>query len=221
MTKKKEPEKPSITLPLMEAIEACAAVLPHTSKDDVTPVITVANLEGDRIVATDRFTAGAFKLSASASGPIMVPRAALEWLAKTNPKTLVGYFSGMNPEVYQARITGLTPEVSGHDLLDEAVTVEILLDGKPERMQQFRPVTGHFPPVAEKLLDAHEMATEVVPVALSPDLLERFTSYAKKWQRGVPVRFTAGKPGNPSRPGTVRVSIGNFDGLIQPNLLVN
>lgn len=220
MTTKQEAEKPSIVLPLMEAIEACAAVLPHTSKDDVTPVITTASLEGDRIVATDRFTVGAFKLSTSASGPIMVPRAALDWLAKTNPKTLVGHFSGMRPGAYQARITGLTPGVSGPALLEEAVTVEILLEGKPERIQQFRPVTGNFPAVAEKLLDTHEMAAEVVPVSLNPDFIERITSYAKKWHRGLPVRFTAGKSDNPNKPGVVRVSIGSFDGLIQPNLLV-
>ncbi|MFF8817838.1 hypothetical protein ACF07D_07565 [Leucobacter sp. NPDC015123] len=220
MTKKQETEKPSVTLPLMEAIEACAAVLPHASKDDVTPVITTANLEGDRIVATDRYTVGAFTLSQKASGPIMVPRQALDWIARTNPRTLVGHFAGMRPEAYQVRITGLTPGVSGPDLLEEAVMVEILLEGKPERMQQFRPVTGTFPPIAERLLDVHEMATEVVPVNLGPEFIERVTGYAKKWRRGVPIRFTAGKSDNPNKPGVVRVSIGKFNGLIQPNLLV-
>lgn len=220
MTEKYDAEKPSITLPLMEAIEACAAVLPHTSKDDVTPVITTANLEGGRLVATDRYTVGAFKLSSKASGPIMVPRAALDWLARTSPKTLVGHFSGTKPEAYQVQITGISPGAKGPELLEEAVTVEILLHGKAERMQQFRPITGIFPPVADRLLDEHEMATEVVPVSLNPEFIERVTGYAKKWHRGLPVRFTAGKSDNPSKPGVVRVSIGCFDGLIQPNLLV-
>ncbi|MBC9954918.1 hypothetical protein ICM05_09735 [Leucobacter sp. cx-42] len=60
---------------------------------------------------------------------------------------------------------------------------------------------------------------EVTPLDLQPELLERVTAYAKKWQRGKSIRFISGKSDNPYRPAALRVTVGNFDGLIQPTLL--
>lgn len=214
-----EKKYPSVTLPLMEAIEAASAVLPHVSKDDVTPTLVHANLQDDRLIGTDRYTVGTFRLSSSVDGEFMVPRGALEWLARVNPKTLVAHYQGSPMSGYQVRITGPKPGPSGPALVDEAVQVEVLYDGKPERMQRFKPFVGSFPDVANRLLDKHESAVEVSAIKLNPEFVERVTTYARKWHRREPVKFLVGKSDNPKRPGVVRVSIGKFDGLIQPNLL--
>ena len=210
--------KPSVTIPLMEGIEACSAVIGHVSKDDVTPLLTRAQLKGDRLIGTDRYTVGTFRLSTKIEGQILIPRTALDWVARINPRTLVGYYSGMPVEMYELRITGPADDAVGPKLLGESVVVEVVRAGEPERMQKFKPLKGDFPPVT-RLLDEHKKGTEVVGVNLNPVFIERVTKYAHKWHRNEPVNFLAGASENLEKPGVVRVSIGKFEGLIQPNLL--
>lgn len=51
-----------INMPFERAKMAAQAVLPHVSSDDVTPVLTVAVVRDDRLVATDRYSVGVFTL---------------------------------------------------------------------------------------------------------------------------------------------------------------
>lgn len=53
----------TLTLPLSRATYLAQAVLPHVSTDDVTPVLTVAAVLGDALVATDRFSVASVLLS--------------------------------------------------------------------------------------------------------------------------------------------------------------
>ena len=236
-----------ITLPLFEAIEACAAVLPHASTDDVTPVITCASITGDRIVATDRYSVGTFKLSHQLDdgAAIMLPLDALKWVARIVTKHLIDdprlmaldsytvtieapesttpgrppkFWPGVKP-VTGASAAGLAEAQAWRDKQVVAVSVESKQHGV-EMLRKFRPVFGNFPPVG-RLIDEHKPSREHPTVALGPRQLEKFTGYAKKYHRDAALKFTLSATDNPNKPGPVFITIGDkFVGLLQPNLLL-
>lgn len=213
-----------LTLPIFEAIEACAAVLPHVATDPVTPVITVAHITGDTITATDRYTVGRFKLSqALDEGAISLPLEAVKWLARFVTKHLLEDARNMPPsEGYMVTIEAPEPtELKGPKIAEQSVTVSV--ESKHhgvEALRKFRPVGGNFPPVG-RLLDGHKPAEVVPTVALGSEQLEKFTGYAKKWHYGRPLTFTLSATDNPGKPGPVLIKIGEqFTGLLQPNLLL-
>lgn len=223
-----------IRLPILEAIEACAAVLPHCSKDEVTPVITAACITGDTITGTDRFSVGQFKLSTKLKdGSILLPHAAVAMIARLVTKHLVDYSTyapgWADPkDGYQVVITAPEPTTApGTKYTDEEVaerasalvTVQIVGRRGVEQQRQFRAVLGNFP-VVGRLLEGFKPATEAQPVKLDPSFLEKFTGYAKKFHRGAPLRFTL-SPTNSGKPGPVRIDIGRFTGLLQPNLNID
>lgn len=216
-----------LTLPLMEAIEACAAVLPHVSKDDITPALTVAVIEGDRIIATDRFTVGAFKLSASLkSGKILLPHAAVQHLATFPTKTLIDIdlmrLGMRDPETdYTVTIEAVTSEpVDDEPAGAERPPVKVAVCSKKrgaEQTRQFRHVKAKPPPVGRMIEDF--TPGEIAQVRISPEMLEKFTRYAKKWHPRQPLMFTHSVGGK--KPGPLRVAIGKFEGLLQPNLMLD
>lgn len=221
-------------LPLMEAIEACAAVLPHCSKDHAIPVITAAHISGDAIRATDRYSVGQFTLSRSLKeGSILLPGAAVAWLARFVVKNLVDYSARspecLNPdneESYHVVIEAPEPatepgtkytDAEAAERKEVLVTVQVVGRRGIEQQRQFRAILGHFPSVG-RLIEQYKPATDVAPVNLGPDLVEKFTGYAKKWHRGKPLRFTLSQVKSDGKPGPVLISIGRFTGLLQPNL---
>lgn len=214
----------TITLPIFEAIEACAAVLPHISTDDVTPVITVAHITGDEMTATDRFTVGRFKLSQSLDeGAISLPLEAVKWLARFVVKHLLEDAKFLQPgKGYMVTIEAPeATDLKGPKAAEQSVTVSVASEHHGvEALRKFRPVGGNFPPVG-RLLDGHKPAEVVPTVALGSEQLEKFTGYAKKWHRNRPLTFTLGTTDNPSKPGPVLIKIGEqFTGLLQPNLML-
>jgi hypothetical protein len=207
----------TITIPLEEAIEGFTAVLPHASKDDVTPIITyVAIVQGldepASLVATDRYTVGVFELSAVADTgegdeQFLVRREVAEWVTKINPKSL-RYPTSLQ---YSVRIT--------NDRHLDWTRVEILDDGQVERSQVFDlPQPGNYPPVLRLLPQTTEPHV-VGFVSLKPEFLERPLVYAKKYHKNEAVKFFVTETTNPNKPGPVFFKIGQLSGLIQPNLL--
>lgn len=229
---------------MWSAIEACASVLPHISNDDVTPVITCASISGDKITATDRYTVAQHSLAVGlAEGSILLPRAAVAWIARIVTKNLLehpvagGYtvtITAPDPDIYAGLKSDMDqPGQTAADLSDGviqrsealdrfnqamvSVTVECEARGV-ESMRAFRPVAGTHPPVA-RLFDEFKPLTEgdAAIVHLGPSQLEKFTTWARKWHRERPLKFELSKSeGN--KPGPVRVTIDNFRGLIQPNI---
>lgn len=51
-----------LSLPFWRAKRMALAVLPHVSSDDVTPVLTMADVQGPYLVGTDRYSVGRFTL---------------------------------------------------------------------------------------------------------------------------------------------------------------
>lgn len=208
----------TLTLPLYEAKRACAAILPHTSDDDVTPVITCAYVEGKSIVATDRYTVARHELSAEPSAPFMLHRSAVAWIARMNMRTLANH---LNPDSYTLRIE--TPQREKGDNIKRAlaqVTVTSEMYGD-ERMMKFDTVAGNYPPVG-RLFGNWETAAEAYPVSLAPDKIERVTAWARSYHRDRPVLWELGKVGEgegvASKHPPVRATIDGFTALIQPNL---
>lgn len=52
----------SLSMPFWRAKMVAQAVLPHVSNDDVTPVLTLAVVRGDSMIATDRYSVGCMLL---------------------------------------------------------------------------------------------------------------------------------------------------------------
>lgn len=217
-----------LRLPLMHAIEACAAVLPHASTDDVTPVIRAAHISGDRIVATDRYTVGTFRLvkGLAEGASVLLPLEAVKWVAKFVTKHLLA-----NPNEYTLMIEApeaVLPnmrEWSEEDQKAEvdaraAATVRISVESKRfgvEALRRFRPQFGHFPRV-ERIIDGHEEAWSAYEVTLRAVLLERFTDYARRWGHGNTV-FQLGARDDDGKDAPVRITIGErFVGAVQPQL---
>lgn len=208
---------PTLLLPLEEAIEAFSAVLPHAEKTRTgTAAIECVSVNGDRLVATDKYTVGAYWLSASASAPFLVVRDVAEYVAKIAVKGLrFGSWIGKTSEPsggYTVRIA--------QDATIEAVSVEILWDSTVERSQVFDRATGQFPPVV-RLIDDWKPAERVTPFALLPENVERVLGFAKKFSKisgDKVVVFTPGKSTNPNKPGVIRAEVGKLVALIQPHM---
>lgn len=203
--------QPRITIPLVEAKQACSAILPHVSTDDVTPVITHALIGDNRIEGTDRVTMGRFELSRKIEGgELLVPRQAVAWVARQNTRSLL---NRLLPEVYSVTIEKL----EGDKLIRCAVHSEAFGE---ERVMVFAGGSGNFPPVA-RLLDSFTPTGDAHPFGLSPKHLEKVTSYAHTWHRDEPVIFELGASDGPRRPAPIRARIGKLSALIQPVLLVS
>src|SRR5690625_4594828 len=95
------------TLNLVEAKRAFAAILPHVSGDDVTPVITCALIDGNHIMATDRYTVARHALSEAPDEPIMLHRPAVQWVARIG---LRGLLNHCIPDRYRLVIEVQRPE---------------------------------------------------------------------------------------------------------------
>lgn len=229
----------AISLPLDDAIEAASAVLPHIATDDNAPILTNALLTatGDQIelTGTDRYTVGRFTIDAATGATpraILLPRAAVEWIAKTTRKQLrragtPAQLRGIDhPDVdprseEYAHTVDIEHTPDGATTRPTSGTVTVAIrhtkSGTIEKSQAFDHVDAHnFPPVARLFPDEpHSIPAEI---GLTPVHLTKVLSYAAKWHKDHPVTF-ASTPTADHRLAPVIATIGRLTALIQPNRL--
>lgn len=227
-------ETRKITLPLIEAIQGFQAVLPHASTDRITPVINCVAVSRSRLYSSDRYTVGSFEISDELSDgeSILVPYEAAGWAARFVTKHLLGF--RLQPDSYSLTIEApeaVLPPTAGKSAASLAeltsekeksivkLSVQSDLVGV-EAMRVFKPTFGTFPKVA-RLFDEFKTAETGTTVALNPAFLERFTGYAKRWNRDRAIQIDLSTNEKTGKPGVVRVTADKFVGLIQPNLILN
>lgn len=198
------------------------ALLPAVSRDDITPVLTGANitLEGGKLRAssTDRYRVHSVLLDAIEHEDIredwsaIISHAALTWISK-------------NAGVYLRRNGPLAPVVDFH-FFESAkagrsqprVEITIREDAEADLDQislRTELITGNFPPVHRLFDDAR--AAELVAGEASLDLsfLASVRAPNDGSTRFPQIRFTAGKN---NKRGVVHISYGpHAEALIQPS----
>lgn len=202
-----------LTFPYADAFAGIAAVLPHASKDAVTPIIQAVHVGPDAFTTTDRYAVGQYTHGALIhpdTDPVIVPREAAEWLTKQTAKAL-----------------GLDRYTST-DTLTVTITADTITirdgDGVALASRLFKAMEGNYPPVGRLLADWRP-AVDAAPLHLNGDFLARFAVSANKLGNSkrdpLALRVEFGKPSD-SRYATtapVRVTIGDrFAGLLQPVL---
>lgn len=198
-----------ITYNLGEAIEAAKAILPHTSTDDVTPVLMGANITPDGWYATDRYTLATYQLTTENDfTPFVLPREAIEWVAKIVANKL--RHKPTHRDSYQLVIEHNTPNI----------VVTITYENSVERAQSFQDIVGNYPPV-ERLIANWKPAIDAYSVRLAPKHIEKVTSYVRRAERDAPVEIELGNPYSTDeihKPAPVRFTYGLLTAIIQPNL---
>ena len=225
-----------LRFPLHDAIAAASATLPHTSKDDSTPIITAIQVGRDRWVATDRFTVGVWAVSRpeehdvhslteeerEGDGPtITVPRDAVEWIAKIVASKLrqgKNYSAVLDYELRISQDTTTTHGAWDHTTTGDVV-LEIVHGGKVERSQAFESIVGNFPPVL-RLVNDWKPASELTPISVDPAHLEKVTTFARRSEKHAPVTMELGLGPSPEKPGPMRITFGQLTALVQPNLIL-
>ena len=226
----------TVTYRFEELVNAVNAVLPHVSKDDVTPMITGIRFDAEgALAATDRYTVGSYKPEhvlveaddAATFDGFTLDRAGCVWLSKLRVAMLSDkYFASFS--VVRARVEDGTVTLSVHGIgfdpngthtFGEPSTV-------PEMTASFSTISGNYPPVVRLFPDAEKLASREatnVPVSLNTAFLIRIDKAVKAvGERGNGVaRFQFMSTDNPNKPGPVFVTVGDrFRALIQPNLLL-
>lgn len=222
---------PVLEIPLSVAIQSAAAMLTSASKDSVTPVLTVAHFDGAELWATDRYKVARFPLPTKPAkdddrltlgSEFLIPRAALEWVAKITPKSLrfKTPLATMTDSGYTIRYEHERPESQpvNRDNPGTVTASVVDMNGRTERSQAFDGVTGNFPPVA-RLFPAEDAQPAAMTQAFSPAYMIEILSYVKKYDQGTPFKMTL------YGDGTSRVSPALIEGagasfLLQPNLIL-
>ena len=226
----------TVTYRFEELVNAVNAVLPHASKDEVTPVITGIRFDAEgALAATDRYTVGAYKPEhvlveaddAATFDGFTLDRAGCVWLSKLRVAMLsdkyLASFSVIRARVEDGTVTlsvhGTGFDPNGTHTFGEPSTV-------PEMTASFSTISGNYPPVVRLFPDAEKLASREamnVPVSLKTAFLIRIDKAVKavgERDNGV-ARFQFMSTDNPNKPGPVFVTVGeSFRALIQPNLLL-
>ena len=180
---------------LTEAVQAAKALLPHMSKDDSLNLITHVHLrDGYMWEASDRYSLGAVSLT-PAPAPfneatedttdLLLPRAAVEYLAKLNVKTLRFGKNVVWSGGYRVELTASTVE-------PRSVTIRLFVQTgeSPEDVpledssRTFDTIEGDYPPIHKLLTDAKERSNSADPMCYAPDKLERLSASAKAFGTG-------------------------------------
>ena len=180
---------------LTEAVQAAKALLPHMSKVEVLNLITHVHVrDGYMWEATDRFSLGAVSLT-PAPAPfneatedttdLLLPRAAVEYLAKLNVKTLRFGKNVVWSEGYRVELTASTVEPM-------SVTVRLFVQTgeSPEDVpledssRTFDTIEGNYPLIHKLLTDAKKRSNSDAPMCYAPDKLERLSASAKAFGTG-------------------------------------
>ena len=177
---------------LSEAVQAAKALLPHMSKDEVLNLITHVHVRDGYVwEATDRYSLGSVTLTPApepfneATADLLLPRAAVEYLAKLNVKTLRFGKSVVWSEGYRVEITATTVE-------PRSVTVRLFVQTgtSPEDVpledssRTFDTIEGKYPPINKLLFDAKKRSNSADPMCYEPDKLERLSASAKAFGTG-------------------------------------
>ena len=176
---------------LSEAVQAAKALLPHMSKDDLLNLITHAHVRDGYVwEATDRYSLGAvtltpFNEATDDTADLLLPRAAVEYLAKLNVKTLRFGKNVVWSEGYRVEITASTVE-------PRSVTVRLFVQTgtSPEDVpledssRTFDTIEGNYPPIHKLLFDAKKRSNSADPMCYAPDKLERLSASAKAFGTG-------------------------------------
>lgn len=213
-----------LSMPLLDAKRLAAALLPHTSKDWITPVLSHIVLRpgsegGVFAYASDRYTIGRYDLTNIVEGEydgMMIPRHVLSAVGALGKATLPRDLGMYRIEFEQfASPSGFT-YFSATAIWHNAEEME---DTHWQRRWDVASSAGTFPAV-EKLF-ADFIPGEVSVLGLTPEHVEKFTGYAKS-SRFTPIRVTlAAKGEGHKRLSPHLIEIGDrFKGLIQPNILL-
>ena len=180
---------------LSEAVQAAKALLPHMSKDELLNLITHVHVRDGYVwEATDRYSLGAVTLTPAPepfneatedTTDLLLPRAAVEYLAKLNVKTLRFGKSVVWSEGYRVEITASTVE-------PKSVTVRLFVQTgtSPEDVpledssRTFDTIEGKYPPIHKLLFDAKKRSNSADPMCYAPDKLERLSASAKAFGTG-------------------------------------
>ena len=180
---------------LTEAVQAAKALLPHMSKDEVLNLITHVHVrDGYMWEATDRFSLGAVSLTPAPApfneatedtADLLLPRAAVEYLAKLNVKTLRFGKNVVRSEGYRVELTASTVE-------PRSVTVRLFVQTgtSPEDVpledssRTFDTIEGNYPPIHKLLTDAKKRSNSDAPMCYVPDKLGRLSASAKAFGTG-------------------------------------
>lgn len=176
---------------LTEAIQAAKALLPHMSKDDLLNLTTHVHVrDGYMWEATDRYSLGVVTLT-PAPAPfneatedttdLLLPRAAVEYLAKLNVKTLRFGKNVVWSEGYRVELTASTVE-------PRSVTVRLFVQTGESPLEDssrtFDTIDGAYPPIHKLLTDAKKRSNSDAPMCYAPDKLERLSASAKAFGTG-------------------------------------
>ncbi len=209
---------PSVMMGLLDAKQLAAALVPHASRDDVTPVLTQIALGGEHgqyAVATDRYTVGRYDLTNVVIGDmptevVLIPWHALAALRTLGKATLPNNIDMLNYRVVfdtltVGKLTYLQAKVLWHD--------EALGDMVHWMRTWLIPSSyGNFPPVAKLFRGVKAGGSQV---NLGPEHVTKFTGYAKTINSSMRVTLTEGT--NEARLSPILVEVGKrFKGLIQP-----
>lgn len=206
----------SITLPLTpELVAGFGAVLPHASKDAVTPVITGVRVTMRHLIATDRYSVGQYEHTTleesierhGESGPdepdyaVTLPREIAEWLAKFKP----------------AGLQTLT-------LTDTHAVIS--WENDPESVVESRSFNSmaalNYPLVARLIPEQSDESADIVPVYLGSDIFVKVGKSAQIIQRltksrNAPVRMQFAPSESRYRHAPVLATIGRLVMLLQPS----
>jgi len=227
----------TVTYRFEELVGAVNAVLPHASKDDVTPVITGIRFDAEgALAATDRYTVGAYKPEhvlvdaddAATFDGFTLDRAGCVWLSKlrvamlSGGKFLAPYYV-IRLQVEDGLVTA-SVHPGGFDSADGGKFTTPL--SPAEQTASFSTISGNYPPVVRLFPDAEKLASREamnMPVSLKTEFLVRIDKATKALgERGNGVaRFQFMSTDNPNKPGPAYVTVGDrFRALIQPNLML-
>jgi hypothetical protein len=202
------PAAPALTFPYALALQGIGAVLPHASKDMVTPIIASVRVERDVFLATDRYAVGRFRHNVTIAEdvePVTLPRTAAEWLLKQTARAL-NHDAKMLERDAQVIIT--------------ATSITITYFGDVLAVHVFGALIGNYPPVG-RLVDGWEPSEDAYGLLLNAYFLARFEKSCKALAPKDPpvIGVELGKTSQYSKTAPIRIRIGeNFDGLLQPNL---
>lgn len=218
---------PGITLTLHDAKRLAAALVPHISKDDVTPVLGGVVLGGNRgnfAYATDRYTVGRYDLTNVIVGDMpeedfFIPKAVLSAVRSLGRATLPNEIVLEN---YQLRIETLEVDKLTYIVAKIMWHSEDGSDMVHWMRTWHAPAskTSGFPPVDRLFAEAYPGADRW-RTHLDAAHLEKFIGYARLVSS--PIRLTMTGPNNMGKMDSpIVVEIGNrFKALIQPVMVMD
>lgn len=209
-----------VEIPLWDVRDMAAALVPHASKDDVTPTLTYIAVQGNFAYSTDRYTVGRYDLtnvlkSEPNDEAFFIPARALSAVRMLGPATLPGF----NLQEYVVRFS-----VSSRDEKTRMIHVQVVWKSESDRIPDevhwmrtwFIPANKLIMPRVPRLFDEFTQGDRS-RLTLGGDHLGKFTGYSKYKRSAMRVTLPAGEKNAP-----VLVEIGmRFKGLIMPYTVID